>query len=152
MASASHQQLIRMQAKTDLYALDNVLAWFEKLDHQFVEESTWLQAKIALAEAFTNAVRHAHRDQPPETPIDLEACLTSQQLQIRIWDYGLPFDLEAYLRQLPAQIASDREGGRGLKIIQGVADQISYTRVDGDRNCLLLIKTLTNSKTENFKN
>jgi serine/threonine-protein kinase RsbW len=131
-----------MQTETDLHALDAVLEWFGQLDQQILGEATWLQAKIALAEAFTNAVRHAHRNYPRQTPIELEARLSQTRLELRIWDYGLPFDLNGRLAELPNQIAVDREGGRGLKIIQGVADELSYERTGDNRNCFLLVKYL----------
>jgi serine/threonine-protein kinase RsbW len=93
-----------------------------------------------LAEGFTNAVRHAHRGKSVETPIEIEVALQPQAIELRIWDYGAGFDLETWLCGLPESV-TESAGGRGLKIIQQIADQFSYTVVDQQRNCLLVIKT-----------
>jgi serine/threonine-protein kinase RsbW len=37
---------------------------------------------------------------PSETPIELEVTVFNDSLEMRIWDYGQPFDLEAKLSEL----------------------------------------------------
>ncbi len=103
---------------------------------------TWQQCRIAMVEAFTNAVRHAHRDQPKDTPIVLEAVLDGNVLILKVCDRGAPFDLENYFRHLPPS-SIEAEGGRGLRLMRDIADQLSYRR-DGDRgNCLRMVKQLS---------
>lgn len=116
-----------------------MLAWFSQFRGEFSDEVFWLQSEIALVEIFTNAVRHAHRNYPEETPIEIVLELQSDRLEIKIWDRGQPFDLMNCIESLPDRIDPNREGGRGLKIIKEVADQLSYTRQQ-DRNCLTMIR------------
>jgi serine/threonine-protein kinase RsbW len=133
------QQRISLQVTSDLESLETVLLWFDQLRHPSIAEVTWLQCRIALAEGFTNAVRHAHRQQPRDTPIDLRADRFDDRLEMRIWDQGVAFDLLAYIAELPRQIRLDAEGGRGLRMLQDIADRLSYGR-DSDRNCLMIVK------------
>ena len=58
-----------------------------------------MQGQLAVAEGFTNAVRHAHKGLPLETPIKLEVTVFNERLEIKIWDYGQPFDLEARVKE-----------------------------------------------------
>lgn len=130
---------IQLQVKTDLNELVEVLAWFNQLYQDSIPKIDWLKCQTALAEAFTNVVRHAHKDRPLETPIELEAALFSDYLEIRILDYGPQFDLEYKVSILPSEVDETATGGRGLYLLKQIADGISYTR-DGDRNCLFLVK------------
>lgn len=134
-------QKISLNVESDLRNLAAVLSWFEPLRPLLNDDAAWQQCRIAIVEAFTNAVRHAHREQPPETLIHLEAALDGNVLVLEICDRGAPFDLEQYLRHLPPT-STDAEGGRGLRLIRDIADQLSYRR-NGDRgNCLRIVKQL----------
>lgn len=135
-----HPQTIRTQVNTDLHLLVQVLAWFDQFDTFTLPRSVWLQCRLALAEGFTNAVRHAHRGKPAETPIEIEVTFKDSAIELRIWDCGSGFDLEKRLNTLPNSVDLEHAGGRGLKIIQQTADRLSYTTVDEQRNCLLIIK------------
>ena len=77
-----------LHLKTDLTLLYEVLQWFHQFNHPPVPYQTWMKCQLALAEAFTNAVRHAHKGLPPETPIDIEVSILAESLEIRIWDCG----------------------------------------------------------------
>lgn len=134
-------QTIRTQVSTNLQLLKQVLDWFNQFDDQAaIPRPVWLQCQLALAEGFTNAVRHAHSGKPAETPIEIEVTFKAQTIELRIWDYGSGFDLEKRLHMLPEPKNQDAASGRGLKIIQQTADSFSYTAVDNQRNCLLIVK------------
>ncbi len=134
-------QKISLNIDSDLRNLAAVLSWFEAVRPLLNDDMVWQQCRIAMVEAFTNAVRHAHRELPQETPVCLEAILEEDVLVLKVCDRGAPFDLEHYLRHLPPS-SLDAEGGRGLRLIQDIADQLSYRR-DGDRgNCLQIVKQL----------
>ncbi|MER3477025.1 MAG: anti-sigma factor, partial [Leptolyngbya sp. ERB_1_2] len=51
--------------------------------------------RLALVEAYSNVVRHAHRNQP-DLPVVLRLELRERDLAIEIWDYGQGFDLSTY--------------------------------------------------------
>ncbi|MDY6937532.1 MAG: anti-sigma regulatory factor [Cyanobacteriota bacterium] len=135
----SHHQAL-LQVSTDLAALARVLSWFDRFESPQISQRIWLQCKTALAEGFTNAVRHAHKNKPADVPIEIEVTQSPQRLEIRILDYGPPFNLEEKLNTLPEEIDIEATGGRGLKIMNSIADFLSYTRIPPDRNCLLIIK------------
>ncbi|NJK99381.1 MAG: anti-sigma regulatory factor [Spirulinaceae cyanobacterium RM2_2_10] len=106
------------------------------------QELYW-QCQIALAEGFTNAVRHAHRTLPTLTPIDIEIQLWSDYLEMRIGDRGAPFDLRSRLyAALQEGENADREGGRGLRWMSQLMDTIDYVRTADGRNILILGKRL----------
>ena len=128
------------QFPSDLKALENALAWFDQFKPSSVRQKVWLQCQLALAEGFTNAVRHAHKHVPEDVFIDVEVTLLPQCLELRIWDQGPPFDLEQRLKELKQQINPKSGGGRGIDILQKIADHLSYTRTDDNRNCLLIVK------------
>jgi len=135
------QKKTHLQVPSDLKALDQVLSWFDRLIHSTIDNATWMGCKTALAEGWTNAVRHGHKDIPPETPIDIEVAIFPQSIEIRIFDRGPGFDLEHKLQERKAQIKpGDDLGGRGLLLIAEIADRLSYTRTADNRNCLLSIK------------
>lgn len=92
-------QKLCLEVNTDLTALEGVLKWYDQLQDLPIPESVWMQGQLAVAEGFTNAVRHAHKDLPLETPIKLEVTVFNERLEIKIWDYGQPFDLEARVKE-----------------------------------------------------
>ncbi|MGL5058609.1 MAG: ATP-binding protein [Microcoleus sp.] len=91
---------ISLEANTDLQSLSEVLKWFDGLQYLSIPDEIWLECQLALAEGFTNAVRHAHKYLPSETPIQLEVKVFNGCLEIRIWDCGKPFDLMAKLNEI----------------------------------------------------
>lgn len=133
-------QKAHLQVNTDLYALTEVLTWFDQFNCPPISYQTWLKCQLALAEGFTNAVRHAHRDKSSNLAIDLEVAVFSERVEIRIWDWGIPFDLDQALQKMPEKEA---EGGRGVPLMRRIADLLTYTRTADDRNCLLIVKHYT---------
>ncbi|MGB7445069.1 MAG: glycosyltransferase family 2 protein [Coleofasciculaceae cyanobacterium] len=136
-------QSFQLQVHTDFHALTKILSWFEQLKRPSIPEKTWLEFQTVLAEGFDNVVSHAHKELPPETPIDIEVTIFSQSLEIQIWDYGSAFDFEGYLQRLSEEVDEESERGRGLVIMRQVADYLSYTRTTDNRNCLLIVKSYT---------
>lgn len=129
-----------IDVSTNLDDLNRVLLWFDGFDHTLIPALAWFQSKLALAEGFTNAVRHAHRNLLPDTPIAIQLNILSDCLEIRIWDHGSSFNLEETIKCLPDEVDRDAGGGRGLKLMQKMADVLTYTRTTDQRNCLLFIK------------
>ncbi|MEO0533131.1 MAG: ATP-binding protein [Cyanobacteria bacterium P01_A01_bin.123] len=131
------------RTKTDLKDLDRVLEWFEQFQSSHesrIPENIWLQCQLALVEGFTNAVRHAHRQAPPETPIDIEVTLFTDRLEINIWDRGPGFDMGTWLKRMPKVVDKNSEGGRGVRLIAKIADQMRYTSEADGRNRLYMSK------------
>lgn len=141
-------QQFHLLLNSDLEELARVLAEFETRVSALMPEQLFWICQIALAEGFTNAVRHAHKDLPPTTPIDLEIKLFTSCLEIYIWDQGQFFDLQAKLAEI-CQEDDDwtKETGRGLRWMSELMDEFRYVRVFGpkneaypERNCLMMQK------------
>jgi serine/threonine-protein kinase RsbW len=140
----------RLKVNSKLAALIEVLQWFEQISQGLIsekiisEKQAW-QCQLALSEAFTNTVRHAHQHLPKTTPIDLEINVFSDYLEICIWDWGQPFNLQEKLNSLPQayQNPLEKESDRGLLFMQELTDQLQSIRSDDQRNCLIMRKDLT---------
>ena len=148
---------IFFQVKSDLVYLEEVLLKFEKVKKNWIQSKDWLQCQLALAEGFTNAVRHAHSHKSSETIIDIEIVLNPQEMIIKIWDYGKPFQFKQIYDQ-QNMILSERQsrnltdcktnerrlkvGGRGVEILHKIADELRYDHLPDHRNCLLIKKKL----------
>ena len=141
MKSNPEARQYHLQVKTELEALKDVLQWFEGLVFPLVPQKMGWQCEVALVEAFTNAVRHAHQDLPPATPIDLEVQLLPNFLEMRLWDQGEPFDIQAKLRKGEREASlMEKEGGRGLHFIKKLTDELQYLNLPNHRNCLVMRK------------
>lgn len=99
-------QKINLQVNTDLNDLTLVLEWFKQLKDLSLPNEVWYQFQLALAESFTNAVRHAHKNLPVETPVQLEITIFSGRLELKVWDCGPRFDFDAKLKEI---IAANRK-------------------------------------------
>jgi serine/threonine-protein kinase RsbW len=136
-----HKQF-RLRVQTNLEALVEVLQWFDRTTQSLVSEKCRWACKLALAEGFTNTVRYAHQHLPKTTPIDVEVQIFKDYLEIRIWDWGLPFDLHAKLDDLRdrANDPLEKESDRGLFFMQELTDDLQYIRASEKRNCLVMKK------------
>lgn len=128
--------------ESDVNFLTQVLEWFDQFCLRYISNQDWSEKqlyclKLATAEGFTNAVRHAHQQLPPETPIDIELALWSERIEIRIWDRGQPFNPDVVEEPEPGTL---REGGYGWFLLRRLADRVVYERCFDGRNCLLIVK------------
>lgn len=135
-----------LRVKSHESALTEIWSWFEKWTQLILSEDLQWQCRLALTEAFTNVVNHAHQNLPETTPIDIELELDQDLLRLRIWDYGQPFDLEQTLTDILNQKGNYllEENGRGLLLMSQLMDELHYQRNPDNRNFLLMIKTLKN--------
>ncbi|WP_036478021.1 ATP-binding protein [Myxosarcina sp. GI1] len=141
MKTSQTIQQFEIQVKTKLEELQAVLQWFESLVFPSIPQKMGWQCEVALVEAFTNAVRHAHHNLPETTPIELEVEFFPNFLEMRIWDRGKPFDLNAKLKASELEVNSlEKEGGRGLQFIKKLTDELQYLNLPNRRNCLVMRK------------
>jgi serine/threonine-protein kinase RsbW len=110
----SSVQHISLQVNTDLNALTRVLEWFEQLKDLSLPNEVWCKFQLALAEGFTNAVRHAHKNLPVETPVQLEIIVFNGRLELKVWDCGPYFDFDAKLKET---LAADRKPCLDLEVL-----------------------------------
>jgi serine/threonine-protein kinase RsbW len=94
--------------------------------------------RLVLAEAYSNVVRHAHKDRP-HLPIEMTVEVQDRDLSIEIWDRGQGFSLETYLPPLPE---AKQENGYGWLILNRLMDRVEYRLQVNGKNCLVLLATL----------
>jgi len=154
-------QHYHIRVNSDIYALSNLQGWFLQFQ-QLLPKPVWMQCNLVLVEVFTNVVSYAHEGLSEETPVDIELAInaTEKFLELKIWDYGEPFDLLAEIDRLSREAHKNKDfenvddiptGGRGLIIAKTIADNIRYeTSADG-RNCFVMTKSFANF-TQNVPN
>jgi serine/threonine-protein kinase RsbW len=118
-----------------------VQQWFSSICHSLDDDSAWVKnytdrLMLALTEGFTNAVRHAHAKLPPETSIAIDFLLANDRVEIRIWDYGEPFNPELLPEPQPGELL---DSGYGWFLLRRLADYVTYRRVQ-NRNCLSIVQ------------
>lgn len=131
-----------LAVKSELKLLNYVQQWFEQFSLRYLSQLGWSQSQLyrlnlALAEGFTNAVRHAHSTLPPETTIEIEVSLWIDRLEMRIWDQGKPFNPDAIAEPQPGTL---QVGGYGWFLLRRLADHVAYERSTDGKNCLLILK------------
>ncbi len=142
-----------IQVNSDIYALAKLQEWFWQFEN-LLPKPTWMQCNLVLVEVFTNVVSYAHEGLAEETPVDIEIRIDESEcfLEMRIWDFGEPFDLQVEIDRaaLESQKNQDFEsiddiptGGRGLMIAQTIADDIKYETLSDGRNCFVMTKSFS---------
>jgi serine/threonine-protein kinase RsbW len=94
--------------------------------------------RLALVEAYSNVVRHAHKDQP-NLPVLIRLELKDRDIALEIWDRGKGFDLSTYL---PPNPDDKQENGYGWLIMNRLMDRVEYRLQVNGRNCLKLETSL----------
>ncbi|MEL6813848.1 MAG: anti-sigma regulatory factor [Cyanobacteria bacterium J06598_3] len=122
----------RLTVTSHLEKLSVVQQWFRLFMSRLAVDHPWIndqfdQLNLALAEGFTNAVRHAHANLPDTTPIDIELSLESEKIEICIFDRGGPFDPSSLREPQPGAL---REGGYGWFLLRRLADKVTYDRAE----------------------
>lgn len=97
--------------------------------------------RLALVEAYSNVVRHAHKDQP-NLPVMIRLELKDRDIALEIWDHGKGFDLSTYL---PPNPDDKQENGYGWLIMNRLMDRVEYRLQVNGRNCLKLETSLPDS-------
>ena len=134
-------QMIRLEGMTTAPEMQRILNELELLNQPpLSNQRIWWECQTAIQERIGNSLRYGHRELPPETPIEIEVTRTDEFIEIRVWDRGFFFDLAQQIAQQSDLDQNFQVGGRGLKIIEKVADKIDYFKTDDSRNCFLLIK------------
>ena len=109
-----------------------------------------MQSRLALAEGFTNAVRHAHKDLPKEVPITVKVFLRLNSIEIQIWDYGSDFDLNNFIVETARQNRGWLSSGRGIPLLNKIANRLDYQRKNNRQNCLLIVKNFSSRRQQNL--
>lgn len=132
-----------LHVPSDLKFLSIVENWLlGSLEVELQDQVEWTRQssrlRLVLVEAYSNVVRHAHREQP-NLPVLIRMELKDRDLQLEIWDYGKGFDLSTYLPPAPDE---RQEGGYGWLILNRLMDRVEYRLQINGKNCLVMQATL----------
>lgn len=132
-----------LHVPSDLNYLNIVENWLLGcLKIQFGDSVDWSRQssrlRLALVEAYSNVVRHAHKEQP-NIPILLRVEFKQRDIAIEIWDYGAGFDMSTYF---PPNPDDRQEGGYGWLIMNRLMDKVEYQLQVNGANCLKLEATI----------
>lgn len=133
-----------LQIPSDLQFLTVVENWLlGALGIEFGDTADWQKQsgrlRLALVEAYSNVVRHAHRDQP-QVPVIMRLEWSDGTVRLEVWDRGDGYDLETYLAPSPEDF---QDGGYGWLILNRLMDKVEYRLQMGGQNCLILETTLS---------
>jgi serine/threonine-protein kinase RsbW len=132
-----------LHVPSDLRFLTIVENWLlSSLEVELGEHVDWPRQsnrlRLVLAEAYSNVIRHAHKDQP-NLPVLIRLELKNRDIALEIWDYGKGYEMDTYK---PPRPEAKQESGYGLLIMSRLMDRVDYTlQIDG-RNCLKLEASL----------
>lgn len=135
-----------LQVPSDLKFLSIVENWLlGSLETVVGDQVDWPRQsnrlRLVLVEAYSNVVRHAHKDQP-NIPILIRLELQGRDIALEIWDQGDGFDLSNYLAPNPEAM---QEGGYGWLILQRLMDRVEYRLQVNGLNCLKMETSLPDS-------
>ncbi|NEP81601.1 MAG: anti-sigma regulatory factor [Okeania sp. SIO3C4] len=128
-----------LQVPSDLRFLTIVENWLlSSLEVELGEHIDWPRQsnrlRLVLAEAYSNVIRHAHKDQP-NLPVLIRLEAKDGGIALEIWDYGKGYSVGDYNPPTPE---AKQESGYGWLIMNRLMDRVDYTlQIDG-RNCLKL--------------
>ena len=88
--------------------------------------------RLVLVEAYSNVVRHAHKEQP-QLPVLIKLELQEREIKLEIWDQGQGFNLASYA---PPNFNQAQDGGYGWLIITRLMDKVEYRLQVNGKNCL----------------
>ncbi|HEV8058252.1 MAG TPA: ATP-binding protein [Gemmataceae bacterium] len=104
-----------------------------------LSDSTTDAIILALHEAVSNVIRHAHRDLPGAS-LQIACALDDERIEINLRDEGEPFDLAAVPTLNPAEI---RLGGRGVFLMRSLMDELHCEALPERGNHLRMVKYRT---------
>ncbi|MDJ1168980.1 anti-sigma regulatory factor [Roseofilum sp. BLCC_M154] len=128
-----------LNVPSDLKFLGIVESWLLGcLEVELGESPDWSRQstrfRLALVEAYSNVVRHAHKEKA-ELPVVMCLEMKDSDIALEVWDHGQGYDLATYLPPDPEQ---KQEGGYGWLIMNRLMDRVEYRLQIEGRNCLKL--------------
>jgi serine/threonine-protein kinase RsbW len=99
-----------------------IAAAMERLDYP---EPTRFAVRLAVEEALSNAIRHGHRDLPPEVPVRFEFRADPGLIEVVVEDAGPGFDPDA----VPDPTLDENlelPAGRGLLLMRAYMTRVTF--------------------------
>jgi serine/threonine-protein kinase RsbW len=139
-----------LHVPSDLKFLSIVEHWLlGSLETELGDQVDWPKQsnrlRLVLVEAYSNVVRHAHRDKP-NLPVLMRLEVKGRDLSLEVWDHGTGFDLSTYL---PPSPEDRQENGYGWLILNRLMDRVEYRLQVNGQNCLKLEASLAQAEPVN---
>jgi anti-sigma regulatory factor (Ser/Thr protein kinase) len=93
---------------------------------------------LAVNEAISNIMRHAHRGRP-SAAVQVQCWLRDDRIEIHLLDEGPPFNFDALPALDPAEV---RIGGRGVFLMRSLMDEITCAPRPEGGNRLRMVKRI----------
>ena len=107
-----------------------------------LEEDDVARLELAVDEACTNVIEHAHRGDITKDVI-VRAEFDQRLLRIEVFDTGAGFNPSSVPQEEVGQLVHERKsGGLGLRVMRTLMDEVSYEIVPGNKNRLRMVKRL----------
>lgn len=107
-----------------------------------LDDEAVIGVKLAVDEACTNILRHAHcGDITRRARIKFLA--TTGQLSVEFYDFGIGFDPDAIPEPDPE---NPKPGGMGIYLIKQAMDEVEYSHSDTEGNRLRMVKRQNNGE------
>lgn len=138
-----------LQVPSDIRFLTIVENWLlSSLEVELGDHVDWPRHsnrfRLVLAEAYSNVIRHAHRNKP-DLPVMVRLEFKDRDISLEIWDQGTGYEVDNYN---PPKPEDKQENGYGWLIMNRLMDRVDYClQVDG-RNCLKLEASLPDKVTK----
>jgi serine/threonine-protein kinase RsbW len=135
--------ITELQVPSDIRFLAVVENWLlSSLEVELGDSVDWPRQsnrfRLVLAEAYSNVIRHAHRDRP-DLPVMIRLELCKNDIRLEIWDQGKGYNMSNYDPPKPEE---KKPNGYGWLIMNRLMDRVDYQlQIDG-RNCLQLEASL----------
>ena len=99
---------------------------------------------ISVIEACTNALEHGNKSSP-EKNIRMVIKRDTDKFSVEVYDWGKGFDYKEYLQHIPDPSDIQKVRGRGIFIMKGMMDDISFELVKDRGMKVTLEKNLNKS-------
>jgi serine/threonine-protein kinase RsbW len=134
---SSAQLPFTLTIPSDLRMLSVARAFIEAVcQTEDMDRNTIHNIVLAIGEAVTNIIRHAHQERT-EATIQVCCRLDSETVEIRLLDEGEPFDLNAVPFMDPGEL---RVGGRGVYLMRALMDELTCRPLGTRGNELRMVK------------
>ena len=130
---------LEISAISRIEEIDRVNDGFEKFSAEHgVTEPVRRRVKLLVDDLLNNVISYAY-DDDDEHVIDFRVELSADRLVVRIADDGRPFNpFERLAHDRGLGIEERKIGGLGIPLVEGLTDEVSYTR-HVDQNVIVLI-------------
>jgi serine/threonine-protein kinase RsbW len=138
-----------LEFSSDLKNLNRVEKFIEEISDQYHINNTYFgNLMIAITEAVTNAIIHGN-DNDPDKKVKLEFTSDKRGLAFKVIDEGKGFDYKNVPDPLEAENGDVQNIGRGLFLINSLADQVSFNETANEILMIFEISSINQETTLN---